>query len=239
MSQADRRPSSSPIGNRVLARLPEEERRRVGARLELVHLTPGTTLDRLGVAAAAAYFPTSAVVSLRSLTREGESVEIATVGDDGVVGLPHLIDRIAASHDAVVQVRGDAYRLGAEPFVTEYLRAPAFQQSVQRALRGLLAQTAQAALCHRFHKIPQRLARALLHRRDRALTDSFRLTQEALALQLGSSRAAVSAAETELQDRNVIRVRHGRVTVLDRSALEHAACECYLALKSRTSYAPP
>lgn len=231
MASAPRRPSSSSAGNRVLTQLPAEEKRRLEAHLEVVHLVPGTQLEQIGARAEYAYFPVTAVVSLRSLTKDGGSVEIATVGDEGVVGLPHLIDRIAASHDAVVQVRGDACRVRADVFVTEYLRAPALQHSVLTALRTLLAQTSQAAVCHRFHRVPQRLARALLLRRDRSLTDTFRLTQEALALQLGSSRAAVSAAETTLQDRGVIRLRHGRITVLNRSALEHAACECYAALK--------
>jgi CRP-like cAMP-binding protein len=218
--------------NRVLMRLPDDEQRRLRPHLEPVRMTPDTTLCDLGTVAKYAYFPLAGAVSLRALTPDGHSVELAAIGRDSLVGIPHLLHRMPAPYQSIVRAGGEAHRLRADVFVSEFHRGATFHQGVLLALHGLFVQITQAAVCHRFHTLSQRLARTLLTGRDNTGCDILEFTQESLALQLGTSRTTVSAAATHLQDRGVIRLRHGRIRIVNTPGLQRAACECYDAVRA-------
>jgi Mn-dependent DtxR family transcriptional regulator len=79
------------------------------------------------------------------------------------------------------------------------------------------------------HTVEQRLARWLLLAHDRVGRDEFPLTQEFVAMMLGAARPTVTVVAGTLQKAGLITYRHGRVTVVDRKALEQASCECYRA----------
>jgi CRP-like cAMP-binding protein len=64
---------------------------------------------------------------------------------------------------------------------------------------------------------------------DRVQSDVLVLTHEFLAIMLGVRRASVSEILEPLQHRGLILTRRGKITVLDRTGLESAACECYRA----------
>jgi hypothetical protein len=90
-----------------------------------------------------------------------------------------------------------------------------------------MAQLATSAACVRFHEIGPRLARWLLMTQDRAHATTFRVTQEFLAHMLGVRRVGVTVAAGALQDRGVITYARGELRIVDRKALEDAACSCY------------
>jgi len=60
------------------------------------------------------------------------------------------------------------------------------------------------------------------------------MTQELIANMLGVRREGVTEAAGKLQAAGVIRYTRGRITVLDRPALEAHACECYAAVKQES-----
>ncbi len=68
----------------------------------------------------------------------------------------------------------------------------AFHEMVQRQARFALGQLAQTAACNRLHHLEERCCRWLLIAHDNALSDTFPLTHEFLAIMLGSRRSGLS-----------------------------------------------
>src|SRR5262245_60030935 len=78
-------------GNRLLDRLPEEEYRRLLPSWETFSLPLGHEVCRQNGPLSHVYFPTSGMCSLVSVTEEGKVVETATVGNDGMIGIPVIL----------------------------------------------------------------------------------------------------------------------------------------------------
>lgn len=179
------------------------------------------------------YFPLIGVVSLVTVLSDGSAVEVATVGNEGIVGIDVFLgeDR-SANTRAIVQVPGEALSVDAGRFRAIVEDAPELTEVLKGYTRALLVQAAQAVACNRVHQIVQRCARWLCTTHDRCRSDSFELTQEFLSQMLGTRRASVTEAVAALQGKGAIRYERGRVNVLDRTALEAAACECYEATRN-------
>ena len=67
--------------------------------------------------------------------------------------------------------------------------------------------------------------------RDRATADTMTMTQEFLADMLGTRRTTVTLVAGSLARQGMIDYKRGKVTVLDRAALERTACDCYRVTK--------
>lgn len=213
--------------HRLLAALPADELRRLQSRLEPVHLIKDRVLHEADDATKYAFFPLGGMVSLQAMAPQGASVEVATVGNEGVVGLSIVFGPNRPPFEAIVQIEAPALRITAEALLIEFRRCATLQELLLRYAHVLLAQTSQSVVCHRFHTAAQRLSRWLLTARDRGHADTIELTQEQIAHVLGVPRTRISKAAVELQAADMIRCRHGRITILDPSGLEAAACECY------------
>jgi CRP-like cAMP-binding protein len=133
---------------------------------------------------------------------------------------------------AVVQSAGFAYRLSGLLLKEEFRRAGAMQHLLLRYTQALLTQMAQTAVCNRHHSLDQQLCRWLLLSLDRLPSNELTMTQELIANMLGVRREGVTEAAGKLQAAGVIRYSRGRITVLDRPALEAHVCECYQVVKS-------
>ena len=221
-----------PRGNQLLAALPAADLQRWSDRLELVDMPLGQVLYESGHYVTHAYFPVSAIVSLLNLTSDGACSEVATVGHDGVVGLPLLMGGISTNGRAVVQSAGQGYRLRGEVVIDEFNRGGAGMQLLLHYTQALLTQMAQAATCNRYHSIEQQVCRLLLSSLDRVQGNELHMTQELLAGRLGVRRESVTAAALALQRSGLIRYARGHVEVLDRAGLECRVCECYGVVKN-------
>jgi CRP-like cAMP-binding protein len=213
--------------NRILGALPDDEYARITRHLEPVELQVRDLVHDIGHPITHVYFPNTGVTSFVSLMADGSAVETATIGYEGMVGLAifHHTDRMAAQ--AFCQVPGDALRMSADTFRGEIGDLPALNGVLHRYTQAMFTQVSQASACNRLHPIRQRCARWLLQTHDRVGTDEFPLTQEFLAQMLGVRRASVSEVAAALQKGGFIEYTYGRIRIVDRPGLEHAACECY------------
>jgi CRP-like cAMP-binding protein len=215
--------------NAFLQSLPSELRLKLQAGLEPVTLTRGQTLFDIGDTVSHAIFPTSGLVSLQGASGDGGCVELVNVGTNGIVGFPIQPGRFGAPFSAKVLITSRALRLPRRVFAAACQQHPPLNLALVEWINTQFSETAQSVVCHRFHRLLERLCRWLLVATDRLQTDHLLLTQEVLAQVLGSQRTAVTTVAVALQDAAAIRCRHGRITILNRRRLELSACECYKA----------
>ncbi|XXX75096.1 Crp/Fnr family transcriptional regulator [Sorangium sp. So ce134] len=217
--------------NRLLSALPRRELERLLPQLEVVPLGHKQVLYEASEPIHHVYFPENGVVSLLSLMENGDAVEIGTVGNEGMVGLPVFLGSVSTQGRAFSQVPGDAVRMRSPIFREEVGRGGRLRETLSRYTQSLFEQIAQAAACNRLHPMGERCARWLLMTHDRVGADEFPLTHEFLSQMLGVRRATVTVAVGMLQQAGLVQFTRGRVTVLSRAGLEEASCECYAIIR--------
>lgn len=219
------------IGNRLLARLPQEECERLLPHLEPVFFALGEVVYESGGQMGYIYFPTTSIISLLYMMENGTSAEIGVVGNEGVVGIALFMGGDTTPNRAIVQSAGAALKMKAQVLRDEFIRAGEFQLSLLRYTQALITQISQTAVCNRLHTIEQQLSRWLLLSHDRLQSDVLKMTQELIANMLGVRREGVTYAAGRLQDEGLIKYARGRITILDRKGLEATVCECYRVVK--------
>jgi len=214
-------------GNRLLDLLPAADRRRLLDHMELVELDLRQPVYEPGKPIEYVYFPLTTVISMLAVMDDGQAVEVATMGNEGMAGLPVFLGATSSPDRAFAQVPGRALRMSAGEFRELANGAGTVQGLLQRYTQAFFVQLAQGAACNRLHSTDQRLARWLLLTHDRVGQDRFPLTQEFMAQMLAVRRATVTEAAGRLQQAGLITYSRGIVTILDRPGLEAVSCECY------------
>lgn len=220
-----------PTGNRLLARLPQEEYERLLPHLEHVSFVLGEVVYESGGQMGHIYFPTTAIISLLYMMENGSSAEMGVAGNDGLVGIALFMGGNTVPNRAVVQSAGEALRMKTKVLQEEFARGDTFQRLLLRYTQALMTQMSQTAVCNRLHTLEQQLCRWLLLSRDRLNSDELVMTQELIANMLGVRREGVTQAAGRLQEQGLISYVRGRITMLDRSGLEATVCECYQVVK--------
>ena len=223
--------SLDPIQNRLLVLLPREDYQRLLPHLQVVDFSVGQVIHKSNEQVEYFYFPHQAIVSLVSITRDGDTVEVGIVGREGMVGIQAILSGGTIPTQAFAQVPGQATRICTAPLQVEFDRGGALQKLLLRYVQVLLTQVSQMAVCNRLHLIEARLARWLLLVRDAVESDELQLTQALISKMLGTRRAGVTEAAGELQKAGLIRYKRGQITIVNRAGLEAAACECYQVVR--------
>jgi CRP-like cAMP-binding protein len=218
--------------NHLLAALPDDVWRRWQPELEAIELKLGQVIYEPRVALSHVYFPTTAIVSLLYVMKNGAPAEIAVVGNEGVVGISIFMGGESTPSRAVVQSAGYGHRLNAQWLIEEFNGNTPVLHLLLRYTQALITQMAQTAVCNRHHSLDQQLCRWLLLSLDRLNSYELVMTQELIANMLGVRREGVGEGAKNLQKDGVIRYVRGRITVLDRERLEQRVCECYEVVKS-------
>jgi CRP-like cAMP-binding protein len=221
----------NPHLNHLLAALPADEMEALRPDLKTVPLAFKQALYEAERPVRQVYFPHRGVVSLVTEMEDGSSIEVATVGPEGIVGLPVFLGDTTIAGRAFVQVPGEGARMETEAFRRALGRSPKLHQLLSRYTLALLNLLAQNSACNRSHSVEERLARWLLLTEDRVHEPTFPMTQEFMSQMLGVSRPTVSKTASILQKAGFITYVRGQITVTDRPGLEAASCECYRVIR--------
>ncbi len=218
----------TPTGeNRLLQRLAARELSQLKPLLKQIKLETGTVLHEPGSPVEHVYFPTSGLVSMLAIMKNGQAIEIAVIGREGVVGGEIGSTGAQSYGQAMVQIEGSALRIGAAPFLNVLDASNGFRSLINRFQSVVGLQAQQSAGCHAFHSVEARLCRWLLQAADTTESNRVNLTQEFLSHMLGCQRTSVTLAAHALQKSGLIRYARGKIEILDRTAIEQCACECY------------
>lgn len=222
---------TAKTGNRLLAALPKKEYKNLLPKLERTALIYAENIYEPDDVIRHVYFPESGIISLLSSVEENSTLEVGIIGNEGMVGLPVFLGVEKSNNRAVVQGAGFALRMTTADFKAE-CNSGEFQRILQRFTHSLMMQISQSAACNRFHAIEARLARWLLMSSDRMRSNEFQITQEFLSNMLGVRREAVNKSAANFQKRQLLNYSRGNLSILDRPALESAACPCYQIIRN-------
>ena len=218
-------------GNRLLASLPESDLKHLAALFDTVTVDVGDVLYEPGQPIGHIYFPGDCLISLLAVAEGRMTLEVGSVGREGVLGASVALGHELAQVRAVVQRSGSASRISRADFCAEFAQLDSLQRLLYRYTDTLLAQAIQIAVCSRFHVLEARLARSLLITRDRLQSEKFHLTHEFLAHTLGVRRVGVTKAASALQQQKLITYSRGNIEILDSAGLEAVSCRCYELVK--------
>ncbi len=218
------------IHNEILLGLPRKECDAVFSSLEFVEMRTHDLLNEMGEPIEFCYFVNTGLASILNVTSDGKSVEVGLTGKEGLVGLPLVVGLKTSASRIVVQIPGTAFRLSAANLSRLLRKCSELEKMLNRYSQELAMQSMQVAACNRLHDVPERLARWLLMSQDRIGGDLVPLTQEFLAHMLGTRRASVTVGAGILHKAGLITYSRGSVTIVNRSNLEDASCECYQAI---------
>lgn len=224
----------SPNQNHLLAALPPEEFERLLPHLELVPMLLGEALHEPGIHVRHVHFPTTAIVSMLYILESGISAEIASVGNEGILGISTFMGGETTPITAVVRTAGHGYRLHARLIKEEFDRGGTVRHLLLRYTQALSTHIFQTAACNRFHSIEQQLCRWLLTTLDRLPAGELVMTQELVANALGVRREGITEAAGNLQRDGIISYRRGHISVLERAGLEKRSCECYAVVRQES-----
>ena len=219
--------------NRLLACLPESDFARLKPHLTTIPVKAKQIFHKPNEPARHVIFPNGGVASVTTVMANGAMVEVATVGDEGLIGISAFLDDGIMACETMMQVPDTSAEQMPVKAFKELIGQPGiFQDCVRRYAQGLLIQVMQSTACMALHGVQERCCRWLLMAHDRVHRDEFELSHEFLAMMLGSTRPTVTVVAGTLQKAGLIRYKHGRITIVDRDDLEAASCECYRTVKA-------
>ena len=219
------------ISNRLLASLPGQVLERVRPHCRPVELPDGLVLSEPGARQTEVYFPMTAVISSVAVFADGQTVEMATTGCEGMVSTALVLGNDRTVHRNIVQVPGHGVVMDADSFRRMQADMPEFQDLLLAYTQAFLAQVMQSVACNAVHSVEERAARWLLMTQERCGRDTFHLTQQFLGEMLGVSRVSVNQVARTLHEAGLITYSRGNVTILDRDRLESASCECHRLIR--------
>ena len=217
--------------NRLLQSLTAGERKEVLSLATLVELKQKAVISETRDRPEHAYFMLTALASEVVELDDGEVVEVGLVGFEGVTGTFHLLGTSHAVSQCLIQIAGSAYRIPLSELERLFNDSPGVRAAVLQYVQHQMAHLGQTAACNRMHDAGPRFARWLLTVQDRSARDEFLLTQQFLAHILGTGRTTINVLARHFEREALIGHNRGKIRILDRDGLEHAACACYEATR--------
>jgi CRP-like cAMP-binding protein len=223
--------AGKPVSNKLLLSTPDNEYRLMRPHLKYIDLPSHLTLHEPTQTIEFVYFPNGGMVSQVVVTKDGRTVEIGVVGNEGYVGAGLAVGLSRSSVREIIQIAGDGFQMRGHDLERIMSSAPQLRMLLGRHTGLQAMQVAQTAACNRLHDIQQRLSRWLLMAQDRADSSVLAITHDFIATMMGTDRSTVSVAASSLQKKGIIEYVHGAVNVTNRRKLEKTACECYAVIQ--------
>jgi CRP-like cAMP-binding protein len=217
--------------NQILARLPKNELDGLRPFLQPVRFDQGQVLYEARTMVEHSFFPNSGTLSAVVVMRDGSMIEVATVGNEGLVGTPNLHLPPYSANRLFVQVPGEGLRIETRLLEREAQHAPVLRRLLVLYQMAYFFQSSQSVACNGLHPLRARCCRWLLMTHDRAQGDDFQLTHEFLSTMLGVRRSSVTETLQSLQEKGLVTGMRGRIRIVDRPRLEGESCECYQAVR--------
>jgi CRP-like cAMP-binding protein len=215
-----------PRRNAILAALPDADFTRIRGRLEPVSIERDVHLERPGQEIDHVYFPITGIASIVAVGKDGETIDTAMIGREGMTGLAVFLGTGQMPVHTMVQLPLSAMRIRAQDLRDELERGGKLVNLLLRYTQVVMVSMAQLILCNRVHRLDQRAARWLLQVHERVDGAQFDVTQEFLAQMIGVQRPSLSVVVRQFKDGGLIRYTRGRVSVADRDGLLARACSC-------------
>jgi CRP-like cAMP-binding protein len=218
-------------GNALLDRLPKQQYADLAARLKPLQVANGEIIYEARAPIEYSYFPTTGVFSTVVVLSNGDMIEVATMGNEGAMGLPSFVEAHSSPNRVFCQVPGSALRVEAELLTKAAHREGPLGDTLHRYHAAFSFQVSQSVACNGRHVLSERCCRWLLMTHDRVPGDDIQLTHEYLSIMLGVRRPGITQVLQSLSEKGLIKTSRGVITVLDRQGLEAGSCECYRAVK--------
>ena len=218
-------------GNLLFERLPMGVWESWQKKIELVEFQLGQVVFDVGDPIRHLYFPSTANISMTHLLVEGESIEVAMIGAEGVLGMSALMGDTKSSVRSLVLKAGGAYRVPTSWMQREFEHSSSVMQIMLRFSQTLMMQISQIAACNCHHSLEQRLSRWLMLYADRVKDKHSMCTQELIAQTLGVRRERLAKVASGLKKQGLIDYSRGAISMLNKEALKKSTCECYGTIK--------
>lgn len=213
--------------NQLLSALLKSSKQRLSPHLKKVFLSAGKTVHEPDEIVTTIYFPQNAICSSIITMSGGSMIQVSLVGNEGLIGLPAILDGNVLTTESVVLVSGTAWAIPLEIIKKEFQRAEELHQLLLRYTTVYISRICQIAACNSLHHIEHRLARFLLLTQDALQQQTLPLTQKSISAMLGVRRASITETALSLQKQQIIQYSRGKIIIIDRTKLEAIACECY------------
>jgi len=220
-------PPQKTYKNMLLASLPADLILQIAPRLVPVNLPKDQTLHHPGLSVESVYFLEEGICSMVVALASGGTVEVGRIGREGFVGMSAILGGGQSPYRFFMALPGHGYAIKTKSLLLQTEASAKLRNCLLRSVQSLLVQTAQTAACNRMHGLPERLARWLLMCDDRVQTDRAPITQELLAMMLGTRPSSISVAASALRKGGLIAYSRGLMRIRNRPGLVEAACECY------------
>lgn len=227
--------NSNKSDNHLLAALPQQVYQRLEPHLRLVELSQSQILNIVGEPDQYAYFPTNSMISRVAVLEDGATTEIGVVGNEGMIGIPIILQTNRTFFSTIIQVGGDSLIITAKELQKELDRQGALKYLLMHYIQARMIQVGQTAACNRHHKLEQRFARWLLMVRDAIEKNEFPLTHEFLSQMLGVRRTGITEIAGKFQKAGIIEYKRGKIEIINEQKLEATSCECYQIVSQQFS----
>ncbi|PDT44722.1 Crp/Fnr family transcriptional regulator [Sinorhizobium fredii] len=220
-------PSQASLNNQLLTLLPEADYRQIAPDLDSVHVARGALLATAGDPIEHVYYLTSGIASLVASTPEGNRAEAGIFGREGYIPTSAAMGVELSVHDVIMQIEGDAYRMGFAAFRKWMDHNRNFAKVMIRCIEAFSIQLTYTAISNAVHGVDERLARWLLMCHDRVSGDEIPLTHDFISLMLAVRRPSVTTALHVLEGNGFIRSVRGNIIIRNRQTLEEFARDAY------------
>jgi len=217
----------APHGNRLLNALSRGDRDLILPLLVTTELKVRDVFEQPNKPIEEVCFPVTGIASVVAEHPGGRRIEIGIVGCEGVTGSAVVLGSERTPHHTYMQVAGEGHRLAVSKLRELMTKSPALQAILLKYVQAFMVQTAHTAIANARATLTERLARWLLMAHDRVPGDDLPLTHEFLSLMLAVRRAGVTEALKSLEAAGMIQSARGRITVLNRKAIEKHAGSYY------------